>query len=306
MVVSCAPLSRWTTIFEKDAEEFHGDGKSPLSAITLETGVILDVYVIRVPYDRRELVAEFWNDVDENEVPMEIRKELHNHGLRQGILPSKIPVSLARLLELRDIPPQKPFETVRTVDDINAKETLHTRRTTKMIKNQAVPFPTRSPISKLPVLASVDGKPSGHTYHNAVGIISVATEELPDGSVKVKTVPEIHYGDETGRITSVTGMYTRDVTIQKLAFDQLTVETKLLLGQWVVIGPDLRKSVGFGRDILTQGSSTDPEQLLFAVRLMQIKKDGIHDRNDIALSNALSTEQENREPTSVQVADTRN
>jgi hypothetical protein len=291
LAVSCSHLSQLSSLFKKETEEFRGSGNTPLSAISLhETGVVLDIYEIQVPYDRRELLAQFWEDVDENEIPSEIRNELNKYGLRQGILSSKIPASLARLLGSEDFAPQRPFEKVTTIENINAKKPLELCKTVTMTKNQPLAFPTCPTITKLPILTVVDGYPTGQDYHNARGFILITTEELPDGSVKLKTVPEIHFGDEAGKITSNGGVYTRQVTKSKLSFDQLAVETKLLLGQWVVIGPDLRKNGGFGRDILTQGNSTVPEQIIIAIRLNQTKKDGTHDRNGLALTGVKPSE----------------
>ena len=281
---SCAYLPTLGGILHRDPESARGGKNSPLPAMQLpETGVVLDVYIIRIPYDRRELLEQFWNDTEEGEIPIETRNALYHHGLRQGMLSAKLPVSLARLLELRDIPPQKPFEKVLTADNLAGGEILHKCKTIPMMHKQPVDFPTFNPIPKLPVLALVDGRPSGQVYIDAEGSILISTEEQPDGSVIVKTIPEIHYGEEKGKTTSVGGEWRRAVYKPKISFDQLMVETKLLLGQWVVIGPENRNSSGFGRDILSQNKGTQ-EDLLIAIRLKQTRKDGIHDRNDIVLN----------------------
>jgi hypothetical protein len=151
-----------------------------------------------------------------------------------------------------------------------------------MMRKQPVEFPlSEAMIPKLPVLAVVDGKPTGQIYTNARGGILITADEQPDGSVLLKTIPEIHYGGVTSTFTSVAGELIPKTYRSKLSFDQLAVETKLLLGQWVVIGPETRQSTGFGRDIFSQGEGV-PEQILIAIRLRQTSRDGIHDRNDIA------------------------
>lgn len=275
-------LSGITAIFRRD-EPFRSGKHSPLAAVSLaENGVGIDVYVIHIPYHRRELLDQFWMDVEESEIPITIRNSLHQHGLRQGMLSSKIPVSFERLLDLRDIPPQKPFEQVTLAGYDATNESLRKRIEITMMGKQPFPFPTCEMIPKLPVLAVVDGNPSGQVYENAIGVILITTDEQPDGSVLVKTVPEIHYGGETPVITSQVGAFTKKVFKSKLLFDQLAVETKLLLGQWVVIGSDTRQQAGFGRYIFSQGDG-DPEQILVGIRLRQTSKDGIHDRNNIAV-----------------------
>ncbi len=285
MSVSCTQMSELKAIFKKDEKPSLGDKKTPLTAVSLaESGVAIDVYVIRIPYDRRELLEQFWQDVEESEIPTNVRNMLFQHGLRQGMLPSKIPVSLERLLDLKKIQPQRPFVSVYMAGAAALEEPLYRPPyRVSMMNKQPFECPTCETIPKLPVLAMVDGQPCGRVYSDAKGMILISTEEQPDGSVLVKTVPEIHYGEEVGKLTSEASEFTRKVYIAKLSFDQLAVETKLLLGQWVVIGPETRSHSGFGLDILRQGQG-DPEQILIAIRLRQTRKDGIHDRNDIAIT----------------------
>ena len=285
MSVSCTHLSDIATVFKREKTPFRNSSGSLMKPVALvESGVRIDVFVIRVPYERHELLEKFWNDVDENEIPISVRNELYKHGLRQGLLPSKIPVSFERLLELKDTTPQRPFEQGISMVSATTGEPYYKPLTITMIRKQpaVLPICEEMMIPKLPVLAMVDGKPTGKVYTNACGKIWMTTDEQPDGSVVVKTVPEIHYGGITRKFTSETGVYERKSYISKLSFDQLAVETKLLLGQWVVIGPETRRNTGFGRDILSRGEDS-PEQILVAIRLRQTSKDGIHDRNDIAV-----------------------
>ena len=286
MSVSCTHLSDISSVFKREKDRFRGNSSSLMSPVALaESGVAIDVFVIRVPYDRHEFLERFWNDVEESEIPINVRNDLYKNGLRQGMLPSKIPVSFERLLELKNIPPQKPFEQVVRTGSAATDEPLHKCLTVKMMQKQPMEFPINEEgkmIPKLSVLAMVDGKPSGKAYPNACGKIWITTDEQPDGSVLVKTIPEIHYGGVTSKYASEAGVLFRNTYISKLSFDQLAVETKLLLGQWVVIGPEMRQNTGFGRDIFRQGHSA-PEQILIAIRLRQTSKDGIHDRNDIAV-----------------------
>ena len=288
---SCTYLPKLGEILSRNSKTPRGD--SPLVPLP-ETGVALDVYAIYVPYDRRGLLEQFWDDVEENEVPIEVRNSLYQHGLRQGLLPSKIPVSLERLLELRDIPPQRPFEKVVTAADLAKGDSLHKSWGVQMMKDQPFELPTCDPIPKLPILAMVDDNLSGHVYSDAKGILLISTDERPDGSVVVKTVPEIHYGEDTKKYTSVGGKFQHSVFKQKITFDQLTVETKLLLGQWVVIGPEMRQSAGFGHDILSRDKGIK-EHILIAIRLRQTRKDGIHDRNDLVVLRIPENENQKRQ-----------
>ncbi|MDR1385425.1 MAG: hypothetical protein LBJ67_16495 [Planctomycetaceae bacterium] len=292
VVISCTQISERLHLFSGNQ-----GNKSTLVPLPLsETGVVLDIYKIRVPYNRRELLDELWNETEEKEIPLEIRNELHKHGLRQGQIAVKIPVSLSRLLDLQNIVPQQPFQIVKNP---TTKEDLSKRYTAiAMMKNQPLEFPTCDPIAELPVLDLVNGNIAGKVYRNAKGVILITTDEQPDGSVTMKTVPEIHFGNESSKYISEGGSYKPLVWQSKLSFDQLEVKTKLLLGQWVVIAPDSRSPSGFGKDILSHGNG-DPEQIVIAIRLVQTHKEGIYDRNDIPVLNIpeekLQTDVENDE-----------
>jgi hypothetical protein len=290
MVISCTQISERLTLFSPKSV----NNNTTLAPLPLtQSGVVLDIYKIRVPYNRRELLDELWNETEEKEIPLDLRNKLQKNGLRQGIIPVKIPVSLSRLLDLKNVVPQRPFQIVK---DYATKEDLSKRYTAVvMMKNQPLEFPTCDPIPELPILAIVDGNPSGRVYRNVKGVILITTDEQPDGSVIMKTVPEIHFGDESRKVVSEGGVYKPMVWQPKLSFDQLEVKTKLLLGQWVIIGPDSRSPGGFGKDILSRGNG-DPEQIIIAIRLVQTQKEGIHDRNDIPVLNISDeSESEDRE-----------
>ncbi|MDR1494269.1 MAG: hypothetical protein LBT05_16360 [Planctomycetaceae bacterium] len=283
IAISCTQISERLHLFSTMQENKPTLAPLPLS----ETGVVLDIYKIRVPYNRRELLEELWNETEEKEIPLETRNELYKHGLRQGQIAVKIPVPLSRLLDLQNVVPQRPFQIVKNPA---TKEDLSKRYTAiAMMKNQPLEFLTCDPIDELPVLNLVDGNVAGRVYRNAKGVILVTTDEQPDGSVIMKTVPEIHFGDESSKYISEGGQYKPLFWQSKLSFDQLEVKTKLLLGQWVIIGPDSRSPGGFGKDILSRGNG-DPEQIIIAIRLVQTHKEGIYDRNDIPVLN-ISKEQ---------------
>ncbi|MBQ2849979.1 MAG: hypothetical protein IJE77_05815, partial [Thermoguttaceae bacterium] len=63
--------------------------------------VSFDALLVHVPYQDRDLVEAFWNDVDELEIDPETRRRLNEQGFRAGLIGASIPDSLSRLLTLK-------------------------------------------------------------------------------------------------------------------------------------------------------------------------------------------------------------
>ena len=295
--ISCSSIKDYFSGIGKKIEPHSG--KSPLNAVKFPpSGVVIDFYRIRVPYLKRHLAEELWNEAEEMDISPELRNQLRLHGFRQGRLGTRVPASLLQLLELKDDVIKKPYVLETKLSDAAVGEPLCTRFTgVNMVKDQPVEFNTADIMPSLPVLAIVNGKPVGREYRNAQGKIRVTTDEQPDGSVILTTVPEIHYGEETRKMIAVGGVLSSRTVRPKQTFDQLTVKTKLLLGQWVLIGPTMKNEGGFGNKILSRDMG-DPEQILIAIRLVKTQKDGVHDRNDIPIlkiRDSKTSEEQNHE-----------
>ena len=277
--VSCSAI---TTFFDGNEDQKITGKNGILRTPKLpEDAVSVDIYKIRVPYSKRELLANLWERADEHDIPIETRKELYRNGLRAGTLGSSIPIELSRLLELRDQPVTSPTEEkLRNAADEMKNPRLATRYSMTVQKGVPVLIETCEPLERLSLFANVNGEGKGQTYHNAFGVLQLSCQEQLDGSVKMKIVPEIHFGEVVTRTISQGGIMHKVPVHPKHTFDKMAIESHLLLGQWLIIGPN-GESFGFGNRIFVQEMG-DPEQRLIAIRIVQTQHDGIHDRNDIA------------------------
>ena len=281
-LIVCATSCQLLNIILDGKEDEKSTGNGFLQALPLSPdSVVVDVYKIRVPHDKRELVQALWQKSDRLDMPVETERKLYDQGLRVGRLGSHVPVELSRLLELRDQPIVSPIaEKKRDVADEQVFPQLTTRHSPVIRNGVPVAIETCDPKERLSLFAMVDGEALGQTYHKAFGVIQLHCKEENDGSVKITAIPEIHYGDIHSRPVSQNGVKYIENTRNKISMDHLKIDVKLLLGQWLIIGPT-GGQFGVGNRIFVHERG-DPEQRLLAIRLVRTQKDGIHDRNDIA------------------------
>ncbi|MDR1957942.1 MAG: hypothetical protein LBQ54_02680 [Planctomycetaceae bacterium] len=288
--VSCHVLD---TILDGDGSQQELTGQNPLLKLPPlpEDAVVVDIYKIRVPYSKRDLVHKLWERTDSRDIPVELCNELYRKGIRVGTLGSNIPVELSRLLELKDMPVSSPTaEKLYDVSQELKSPSLTTRNSTVIRQGVPASIETCTPLERLSLFEVVNGERLGKTYYKAFGMIQLGCEEQVDGSVRMTVVPEIHYGDIITRPAVKDSVVFMEKARRKLTLDHLTIRTDLLLGQWLIIGPT-GESSGFGNRIFVQDMG-DPEQKLLAVRLVRTRHDGIHDRKDIATLDWVSQEKE--------------
>ncbi len=90
-------------------------GKTPLAPLQAgEDSVALEIFFARFHYGYPPFAEKLWEEVDEQVLPADVRRELARNGFRAGIVGSQVPVELARMLTLTDVP--QPHRQGTTVD----------------------------------------------------------------------------------------------------------------------------------------------------------------------------------------------
>lgn len=248
--------------------------------------ILLDVITIRVPFEKRELLCELWNNTDEQIVSPELRKKLAENGLRFGVQGVAMSNSLARLLpssheksENGSMPssPQanSPMEVRTETADLN-KEPIATRRTLNIMPARRAELRARDdPIKELHLFEyDKFGSPGGKTYQNAFGSIAMIANHQSDGTVLFELTPELKFGE-----TKVDFGYDEYGKPQRFeykpsrVFDELKVSKAILPGHWLIIGPASENTIGLGKYFFTRNRG-EMEQKIIIVRLARTRDDG--------------------------------
>jgi len=238
--------------------------------------VSIEIFTIRLAPHQNELVQTLWQEVDEQSLPPQLRRELHTQGFRVGILHDLLSPALTQLLNnssenKSEVPPGNLQEF--SMADV-ARETTVVRNVHNLFPDMRAlikVFDDQNALPEFSLFRQENGMLHGQTYTQAVGILCVSAGVNKDGSAQLQIVPELEYGTLERRIRTVSGVVVHETSRPRYVFETLTISQRLLPGQWVIMGTTTMDSAGVGKAFFVRKIST-PEQRLLAIRLVQVRQ----------------------------------
>jgi hypothetical protein len=254
----------------------HSAG-SPLSPLQAAgDSVLLEVLFVRLPPGSQEVHAPLWNDIDEQQFPVEARQRLEANGFRVGLAAARLPPLLEGLLNLGDAPPPKADE--HRVE-LGTESTIRgwKRQVREGEPREIVVSGQQAPLSRLAVLLrNDDGEVSGEVFHKAQAIFVEKAFPQNDGRVRVELVPEIVYGDPQNRfVPGDSGNFEFRVQSPRKVFDRLRIDVTLSPGQILILGGRPEREGSLGSHYFTEQGSDGPRQQLLLIRLAQANRDDL-------------------------------
>jgi hypothetical protein len=241
--------------------------------------VSFDVYTIRVPLADAEINGSMWSEVDEQQLPAELRRHLADNGFRAGVVGNHLPLKLEQLLQLRDQAPAK-VEIGGTVTDFENEPQVRQRHMQVMAGHPANIICTgeHSRHAELSVLIrGADGQVNGRTYRKVMGLLAVKAFPQGDSRARIEVVPELEHGDAARRFEPSEGALRVEFSPPHEKFDLMRIESLLSPGQLLLITcrPDRPGSLGY--QFFTDTKAAKAEQKLLLVRLVQSRYDNLFD-----------------------------
>jgi hypothetical protein len=234
--------------------------------------VVIEVFFVRCPPGDKRLNCELWNEVDEQQVPAEVRERLWANGFRAGLVYGQLPVALSQLLELGGKPAPNDGVVENDFSTFEPEPTVMRRhiQARPARRNEII---ASSVYDSLPVLISENGEVRGGTYRQAQGVLALKTFPQSDGSVRLSLVPELHHEQARQRWVGRQGMLQMDTSRPRRSFDDMALSARLMPGDMLVFTslPDRPGSLGHHFFTTSEGESS---QKLLVVRLAQTQHDG--------------------------------
>jgi len=256
---------------------------SPLSAARMSPdSVTLDVFFVRCPFGDAMANEELWQEIDEQQIPIETRRRLSANGFRAGLISGQMPICLSQLLELKGKTAPIGGAQTTALTDVGSEEG-------PMWSHQQIRAGKRSEIvtseiyAELPVLLSGPDGVSGETYRRAQGVVAVRAIPQKDGRVLLEVVPELHHGDVQRNISGSQGAWRIDMARPRLAFDDMAISTYMTPGHMIVLSCLPNRLGSLGYHFLTTDSSGSLEQKLLVIRLSQTQHDELFEPTTIPL-----------------------
>jgi hypothetical protein len=227
-VCGCA---RWETPEKKSGMIF------PKSRIALDA-VGLELGIAQLDSGQADTFEEFWRSLDQQALPLDLRKRLDRNGIRAAIMPAHAPAILHELVGPQPI----------VIEELtNLEKQLHEkglfREKERMISHERISNREGEPHSILvsdfhPEISWIVRNGSSETpgFGKSVrGIISVTTFPQGDGSVRLIFGPEIHHGQSRPQIAERSFLKQARQAVTRI--EDLKFDVTLRPGESIVIAP---------------------------------------------------------------------
>ena len=248
--------------------------KSPLAPPRMSPdSCVLDVFFVRVPFGDPQANDVLWKELDEQQIPAELRGRLMRNGFRAGVAEGQVPVVLSNLLELGDKPAPSGEVKGTNLADLAEKPRV-LRQHMQINAGRPGEIIASSVYDQLPVLLSEQDGLSGETYNQAQAIFSVKTQPLPDGRVRIDMVPELQHDQPKQSRIEDQGVMRFDFRRPRRVFENMAVSATLSPGGMLIMTSLPSRSGSLGHHFFTEKEG-GVEQKLLVVRLSQTQQDGL-------------------------------
>jgi hypothetical protein len=232
--------------------------------------VALEVFSIGIPPDNPNLAEQIWKEVDEQDFPVDVRRQLEKNGFRAGTLAGQIPPALSQLLDLKGQP-----IAGGDVQRVNIADLATPARvTTQHIQTHAgqrYEIAASSILDRMPILANEGGEIHGLTYEQAQGIFAMHVTPQPDGRVEIELIPEVHHGQAKQHYVGDQSIFRIETGRPKRAFDELKLTATLGPGAMLLLGSQTARQGSLGHYFFLENNGRDDrfDQKLVLIRLSQ-------------------------------------
>lgn len=270
-MVILAGCSSWTTA---------PMGKSLLQPARMSPdSVVIEFALLDLADSKEEWEAELWRGVDEQQIPVETRRNLARHGFRCGVvggqLPSWISDQLASQHKHLEV---DESERTAVVSDLLTERRIQCRA------NQRRSVPVAANCKELEVGNGETETEPPRKYTDAQCHLGLTVNPKGDGQVELELVPEIQHGPMYQRWIGRDGLFRMDTSRDSVRFEELRIAATLLPGQTLVLSATSAAG-GLSRAFAAQGgalghvssvpSTTDSAGKLVLLRLAQTQFDDL-------------------------------
>ncbi|HUY92810.1 MAG TPA: hypothetical protein VMV10_28985 [Pirellulales bacterium] len=250
---------------------WHSGGKFELPPLQGAPGsVAMEIRFVEFPFGQPDLNAPLWAQIDEQQLPPEVRKRLDANGFRAGVVGGQIPAALERRLA----PQEEAQEAPADPNEVDVRKKPAVWGSFKQWR-LGDPFKVivageKERLPQLTVLIRDDeGEVQGETFKQVQGYFEGKAFAEPDGRVRLELVPQVEHGEAQPQYAhSRDGIYQVEYSPPHEIYQALAFAAKLLPGQTLVLGGVLDRPGSLGYQYFTEEFSGRLTQKLILIRLV--------------------------------------
>ena len=233
-----------------------------------------------------------WLEIDETQIPLEVRRELAANGFRVGIISGDLPEAMSRSLrqnesrssnelgpdaansdanESTKMPSTNGAE-YRTIANSNSAlldEPIVRGHIKQLRRYERWEIQASDVLSQMPVLEPSGAQLGGNTYFDAQAMYALRIDPQPDRTVLVELTPELHYGPFRPRWTGEDGIMVQTSTRDRKVFPRMQLNVRLAAGEMLVLMNLPNAGSRLGEYFHTVESPQGRQQKLVLLRLAQ-------------------------------------
>ncbi len=122
------------------------------------------------------------------------------------------------------------------------------------------------------------GRVQGDAFREAQCLFSLHAIPNANGQTQLQLTPEIEHGDLKNRWVPIDGSLVHQVGKDREVYQHLRIESSLLAGQTLVVGPT-ETSSGLGQHFFTSAAPT-PRRTMLLIRMAQTQQDELFQNNE--------------------------
>jgi hypothetical protein len=246
-------------------------GKSPLTPLSLANdGADLEIVLMRLPVGDPALGDPLWNQIDEQGMSADLRRELTANGLRAGLIGGTVPDVLSRKLTTAEDQNSPTAAAARMQGEPPVRRSrlqLHRGRPGKIV--------TSGIYDQISLLTRDDGQVRGKTYPQAQGLLVIQVDPQADGRVHVVLTPNLEYGANRQQWVGEDGVFRLESGKPKQVFERLKIDTVLAPNQTLLLSSLPQRPGSLGHYLFTDPHNGRLEQKLLMIRLAGTKFDDL-------------------------------
>ncbi len=230
--------------------------------------VVIEVAVLDVPEDELAESEELWDEADEQQLPIELRRKLASSGLRCGVIGGQLPAWIRRGLDT----PNRAVEMDPERGTARISDTQMQRRV-QCRPGKRSPIPIGPRQESLTINDDVQEEPAT-AYEDAQCQFALSTTPEGDGTVGIQLTPEIYHGNSHQCWVAQEGMFRVDSTRDCESFDDLRIETTLSSGQTLLLMSS-QELMGLGKTFFETDAKSRRCRTVLLIRLAQTQLDDL-------------------------------
>jgi hypothetical protein len=242
-----------------------------------DDSVVLQVAFVRLPAAETAAYDAIWNEIDEQALPPELRRELATNGLRAGVVGLQLPAPLRERIDAKRNVLEERSEDVDAseVENGGGSRRLQVRAGRRSKIQASKTYPTLSLLlvenGAEPGLAPIV---RGHQLNQAQCILALKGYPQGDGRVKLDITPEVEHGELKQNWAGAEGSLMLRLGRERIVIDRLRLETIIAPGESLVLSttPEIK---GLGEYCFSETVGGRVERTFLLIRLAQTQFDDL-------------------------------